>query len=121
MSAFNKATAVQPREGGGVYDVDLDLGWSIGGKPNGGYLLAILARAATEAVDRPHPLAVSGHFLRPPDGGAAEVRVETVKTGSPSPTNAPPLTIGRSGTLWVNATISGVFAYSTAPTIGFAL
>ena len=81
MSAFNKATAVVAREGGGVYDVDLDLGWSIGGKPNGGYLLAILARAATEAADRPHPLAVSGHFLRPPDGGAAEVRVETVKAG----------------------------------------
>ena len=81
MSAFNKATAVQRREGGGVFDVALDLGWSIGGKPNGGYLLAILARAATEATDRPHPLSVSGHFLRPPDGGAAEVRVEAVKTG----------------------------------------
>jgi acyl-CoA thioesterase len=81
VSAFNKATAVQPREGGTVYDAELDLGWSIGGKPNGGYLLAILARAATEATGRPHPLAVSGHFLRPPAGGAAEVRVETVKAG----------------------------------------
>lgn len=81
MSAFTTATAVHPREGGAIYDVDLDLGWSIGGKPNGGYLLAILARAATEAARRPHPLAVSGHFLRPPNGGAAEVRVETVKAG----------------------------------------
>jgi acyl-CoA thioesterase len=81
VSAFNAATAVHPREGGGVYDVDLDLGWSIGGKPNGGYLLAILARAATQSVSRPHPLAVSGHFLRPPEGGPAEVRVEQVKTG----------------------------------------
>jgi acyl-CoA thioesterase len=90
VSAFNQATAVHPREGGGVYDgsaatarydTDLDLGWSIGGKPNGGYLLAILARAATQAVNRPHPLAVSGHFLRPPEGGPAEVRVERVKTG----------------------------------------
>src|SRR4051794_28360333 len=81
VSAFNNATAVRPRQDGRVYDVDLDLGWSIGGKPNGGYLLAILARAATEAVGRPHPLAVSGHFLRPPDGGPAEVRVEAVKTG----------------------------------------
>lgn len=81
MSAFNAATAVNRRGDGDVYEVELDLGWSIGGKPNGGYLLAILARAATEAVDRPHPLAVSGHFLRPPEGGPAEVRVEIVKAG----------------------------------------
>lgn len=81
MSAFDKATAVHPREGGGVFDVDLDLGWSIGGKPNGGYLLAILGRAATTTADRRHPLAISGHFLRSPDGGPAEVRVDIVKTG----------------------------------------
>ncbi|HEU5034629.1 MAG TPA: thioesterase family protein [Mycobacteriales bacterium] len=63
------------------YDAVLDAGWSIGGKPNGGYLLAVLARAATDAAGRPHPLAVSGHFLRPPSGGPAEVRTELVKAG----------------------------------------
>jgi acyl-CoA thioesterase len=85
-SAYQRATAVHRREGvvgsdHSVYDVDLDLGWSIGGKPNGGYLLALITRAATAAAGREHPLAVSGHFLRPPDGGAAEVRVEVVKSG----------------------------------------
>jgi acyl-CoA thioesterase len=43
--------------------------------------MGVLARAATDAVDRPHPLAVSGHFLRPPAGGPAEVRVDVAKTG----------------------------------------
>ena len=82
MSAFAAATAVRRREGPEpTYDVDLDAGWSIGGKPNGGYLLAVLARAAVEASGRPHPLAVSGHFLRPPSGGPAEVRTEVVKSG----------------------------------------
>lgn len=82
MSRFAAATAVRRRSGDAtVYDVDLDAGWSIGGKPNGGYLMAVLARAGIDAVDRPHPLAVSGHFLRPPSGGPAEVRVEVVKTG----------------------------------------
>ncbi|MDQ1696024.1 MAG: hypothetical protein QOJ03_1377 [Frankiaceae bacterium] len=82
MSAFAAATTVRRRNDDTTsYDVDLDAGWSIGGKPNGGYLMAVLARAATDAAGRPHPLAVSGHFLRPPNGGQAEVRVEVVKTG----------------------------------------
>ncbi|MBV9292421.1 MAG: thioesterase family protein [Frankiales bacterium] len=86
MSDFAAATAVRRKdvttaEGHVEYDVELDLGWSIGGKPNGGYLLAILGRAAAEATGRAHPLAISGHFLRPPDGGPAEVRVEVVKSG----------------------------------------
>lgn len=81
-SAFTAATAVRARPGQEtVYDVDLDAGWSIGGKPNGGYLMAVLGRAATEAVQRAHPLVISTHFLRPPSGGPAEVRIEVVKTG----------------------------------------
>jgi acyl-CoA thioesterase len=83
VSGFAAATAVRRREDHDTsrYDVELDAGWSIGGKPNGGYLMAVLARAAVDAVDRPHPLAVSGHFLRPPSGGPAEVRIEVVKAG----------------------------------------
>jgi acyl-CoA thioesterase len=86
MTGFAAATAVR-RRGGDMgsdlleYDVDLDAGWSIGGKPNGGYLLAVLANAACDAVGRAHPLATSGHFLRPPSGGAGVVRVEVMKTG----------------------------------------
>jgi acyl-CoA thioesterase len=85
MSAFAEVTAVRRRLDSDAarpaYDVDLDLGWSIAGKPNGGYLMAVVANAALDAVGRAHPLAVSGHFLRPPDGGPAEVRVDVVKRG----------------------------------------
>jgi acyl-CoA thioesterase len=82
VSRFAAASAVHRRDSDdSTYDVDLDAGWSIGGKPNGGYLMAVLARAALDAAGRPHPLAVSGHFLRPPIGGPAEVRVEVVKAG----------------------------------------
>jgi acyl-CoA thioesterase len=80
VSGFGAATAVSPR-GDGTYDAVLDAGWSIGGKPNGGYLLAVLANATLDAVDRPHALATSGHFLRPPSGGPAEIRVEVMKRG----------------------------------------
>ena len=75
MSAFERASAIRRRDAS-TYDADLDLGWSIGGRPNGGYLMAVLARAGLDATSRAHPLAVSGHFLRPPLGGAAEIRVD---------------------------------------------
>jgi acyl-CoA thioesterase len=90
VTAFAAATAVTRREGGTTYDVGihqarydavLDAGWSIGGRPNGGYLLAVVANAAVDAVGRPHALATSGHFLRPPSGGAAEIRVDVMKKG----------------------------------------
>jgi acyl-CoA thioesterase len=80
VSSFAQATAVRRRDDH-CYETDLDAGWSIGGRPNGGYLLAVLANAALDAVDRPHALATSGHFLRPPVGGPAEVRVEVMKVG----------------------------------------
>jgi hypothetical protein len=82
---FDAATTVRRRDGGRDdatdYDIDLHPGWVIGGKPNGGYLLAALARAACDAVDKPHPLAVSGHYLRAPDAGPASVHVEVLRRG----------------------------------------
>jgi acyl-CoA thioesterase len=86
MSSYLAATAVR-RVGAassgdsGEYDVDIDKGWAIGGNPHGGYLMALVAKAAIDAVGDPHALAVSAHFLRPPTGGPAQVRVEVVKRG----------------------------------------
>lgn len=77
-----KATAVE-QVGPGRYAVVLDPGWSIGTKPNGGYLLAVLARAAVAGAgpELPHPAAVSAHFLAAPDPGPAEVAVEVLRRG----------------------------------------
>jgi acyl-CoA thioesterase len=61
-------------------EISLDDRWSIGGKPHGGYLLR---EAVVPALDdrHPHPMAVSAHFLRSPDPGAATVEVETLRNG----------------------------------------
>lgn len=80
MSTFVQATTARRRDES-TYDVELDPGWAIGGNPHGGYLMALVSRAAADAAEAPHPLAVSSHFLRPPRGGHAEVRVEVVKRG----------------------------------------
>jgi acyl-CoA thioesterase len=84
VSSYLKATqAHRVNEDGDTvcYDVDLDGTWAIGGNPHGGYLMALVAKAAVDAAGAPHALAVSAHFLRPPTGGPAQVRVEVVKRG----------------------------------------
>jgi acyl-CoA thioesterase len=81
VSDFGDVTAVRRRGDSLLFDADLHPRWSIGGKPNGGYLLAILARAACDVVDTTHPLAISGHYLRAPEAGPAEVRAEIVRHG----------------------------------------
>lgn len=86
MSEFDDATAVHDRGDGRRFDVAIDSGWTVGPKPNGGYLLTLLARAASEglgAADSAHrdPLAASAHFLAAPDPGPAEVRVDTLRVG----------------------------------------
>jgi acyl-CoA thioesterase len=65
----------------GRFPVEVDGTWSVGGIPNGGYLLALMLRCALGASAHPHPVATSAHFLRPPSAGPAEVVVETLRSG----------------------------------------
>jgi acyl-CoA thioesterase len=58
-------------------------GWRvIGGRaPNGGYLMAIAARAMAERAERPDPVTLTAHFLSPPEMGPVEVATEMVREG----------------------------------------
>ncbi|HEX8858216.1 MAG TPA: thioesterase family protein [Actinomycetes bacterium] len=76
---FDNATAVT-REGGGSRAA-VDAGWTIGGRPNGGYLLALVTRAALQAARQPHPLAVSAQFVSPPSPGPAELETTVLRAG----------------------------------------
>lgn len=78
--SFDAATAVADL-GGGRYAGDIHDGWSIADNANGGYLLSIAARAMRAAADRPDPVSVTAHYLRPGKPGSAEVTTELVKVG----------------------------------------
>jgi hypothetical protein len=54
--------------------------WTIGGRPNGGYLLSMLARAAT-TVTRHHVIAASSHYLRSPQPGPVTVTADVLQAG----------------------------------------
>jgi acyl-CoA thioesterase len=59
---FTSDTAVQAVED--HYTAAIRPGWDIRGNANGGYLMALGARAMAEA-SRPHPVSVTAHFLSP--------------------------------------------------------
>jgi acyl-CoA thioesterase len=78
-SAFDRATGV--RGGPEAWTAEIDPGWTVAGRPNGGYLLALATRAALGAVGQPHPLVVSAHFLSPAAPGPAELEVYRLRAG----------------------------------------
>ena len=81
MGDFSAATAVVPRETAGEFDVDLDAQWALEDKPNGGYLLAVLGRAAATLSAHPHVTAISGSFVQSPKPGPAVATVEVLRAG----------------------------------------
>jgi acyl-CoA thioesterase len=79
VSDFERDTAV--RRQGDVWSADLQPRWNVGDNPNGGYLLAIAARAMREATGRPDPVTLTAHYLSPPADGPLTIETQIVKPG----------------------------------------
>jgi hypothetical protein len=79
---FSRDTAVS-LVGDGLYAATVDPGWSVidGQAPNGGYMMAIGARAMADAGGKPDPLSVTAHYLAPAGSGPVEVRTQVVRAG----------------------------------------
>ena len=77
---FDAVTAVVP-VGEGRFTAEVDTEWTIGGKPNGGYLLAMLGRAASTATPHGDVIAASAHYLHSPDPGPVSLDVEVLRVG----------------------------------------
>jgi acyl-CoA thioesterase len=78
--SFASATAVSHLMGD-VYRGAVEPGWDIFGAANGGYLMAMAARAMAEVADRPHPVTVTAHYLNPARPGPVTIDTDLVKTG----------------------------------------
>ncbi|EDY45577.1 thioesterase family protein [Streptomyces sp. SPB074] len=79
-SEFDRDTAVS-RRGPGVFDATLSEGWTIINAVNGGYLLALVARALGEELPHGDPFSITAHYLTASRPGPAEIRTETVRSG----------------------------------------
>jgi hypothetical protein len=65
----------------GRFAATVDPRWTIGGKPNGGYLLAILGRAVTALSAHPHVISASAYYLRAPQPGPVVIDAQALRTG----------------------------------------
>jgi acyl-coenzyme A thioesterase PaaI-like protein len=86
VTNLQEATALTPL-GDGRYEVDLDEAFAIGGdRPNGGYMLACLGRAAVAAgaeagASHPHPIATGVQYVRSPSLGPAVIETDVTRVG----------------------------------------
>jgi hypothetical protein len=69
----------------GRFSAEIEPEWTIGAKPNGGYLLSMLARAGTSTSVHDHVVAANAHYLHSPDPGPVliEIRLRTGTAGCP--------------------------------------
>jgi Thioesterase-like superfamily len=78
--SFDEVSAVV-ESGPGRFEAFADPEWTIGEKPNGGYLLAILARAGVSMCSQDVVVAASAHYLRSPEPGPLVIQAELLRGG----------------------------------------
>ncbi len=84
--SFDAVTSVRPTSESGLFEADVHELWTVGDKPNGGYLLALLGGAArisgrAGGVPDWEVLSSSITYLRPPALGPATVRTTLLRQG----------------------------------------
>jgi hypothetical protein len=77
---FGQVSALSVR-GPGAFEATVNPEWTIAGKPNGGYLLAMLGRAAASVTTHDHVIAASAHYLHAPTPGPVMIEVEPLRDG----------------------------------------
>jgi acyl-CoA thioesterase len=112
---FETATAVRRRDDG-AYDATIEPGWDIGGNANGGYLIAIAARAMADAVDRP-PLSLTAHYLSPGKVGPCVIAVDVLRAGRRMATAAGRLAAGGTDLLALVGTFGEQASGSDGPSV----
>src|ERR1700723_1467374 len=65
----------------GLFDAFADPEWTIGGRPNGGYLLAMLGRAGAATCTHDDVIAASAHYMRSPEPGPVALHAEVLRAG----------------------------------------
>lgn len=77
---FDDATAPEVT-GEGSWTAEVAAGWDIGGVANGGYVMALIARAIGGLTGHPDPVTVTVHYTAPVRSGPVEISGELLRRG----------------------------------------
>jgi hypothetical protein len=77
FSAVSSLEQVAP----GCFEAEVNPEWTIAGKPNGGYLLAMLGKASGSVGVHDHVIAASAHYLHSPVPGPVVIEAEVLRGG----------------------------------------
>ena len=77
---FDRALAME-RRNDLTFDGAIQPGWDILGNANGGYLMALAARAMSRVTERPDCFTITAHYLAPAPDSAARIEVRPVRSG----------------------------------------
>ncbi|NNC91250.1 MAG: thioesterase family protein [Acidimicrobiia bacterium] len=80
MFEFDEALALEPA-GPTKWTATIPDGWDFAGIPNGGLVMALLAKALGPATGHPDPITVTVHFAAPASPGPAEIHGEVLRSG----------------------------------------
>ena len=116
-TSFAQATKVTPGGSPASFTVDLHPEWTILGKPNGGYLLAVLANAVgahleAEGVDHRHAVAATASYGWVPECGPSSIEVSVLRSGKSTTQATAQLRQGG------EVAVAGTFTFQTLQTPG---
>lgn len=77
---FSEVSALA-QVGEGRFEASVDPEWTIGGKPNGGYLLAMMGKAAVAVSPHPHATTASAYYLHAPEPGPVLIEAHLLRAG----------------------------------------
>ncbi len=77
---FARDSAVR-RAGDNIWEAELSAGWCLGEIVNGGYVMAVAARALSAALPHKDPLTVTAYYLARAVPGPVQCVVEVLRTG----------------------------------------
>jgi hypothetical protein len=80
LEAFAQVSSIRAR-GARTFEAEISREWTIASKANGGYLLALLGRAAVALNGSGDVVAASAHYLRSPAPGPVEIEGELLRRG----------------------------------------
>jgi len=81
---FDRATQIfrkESQDSSVAYSTKVHPGWDIMGNANGGYLLALVGHALSDATGRPDCVTITAHYLAPCPAGDARIVVTPVRSG----------------------------------------